>query len=315
VIGFHRAGLTRAVATCGTALTEEHVRMLKRFASKVVLAFDADQAGQGAAERFYEWEKKYKVSVSVAKFPSGKDPGDLASSDPEGLVEAIKEARPFLGFRLDRVLAGKRIDSPESRSRLAEQAMAVVNEHPDLNVRKLYAGEVASHVGIPAADLVKLAERRTRQPAVEVPVATQATQYRENAEFIAIALMIDQWNEIAPWMVEALFVDEVNRRAFAAIGSTNGDLNEALEIADPEAREVLERAAVADVDAEPMREAMNLVASAVRRELSQRTNIRDEDQIREDREARLLLEQLDNPLTADAAAGELLGWLNMRAGQ
>ncbi|MFM8867318.1 MAG: DNA primase, partial [Ilumatobacteraceae bacterium] len=111
VIGFHRAGLTRAVATCGTALTEEHVRMLKRFASKVVLAFDADQAGQGAAERFYEWEKKYKVSVSVAKFPSGKDPGDLASSDPEGLVEAIKEARPFLGFRLDRVLAGKRIDS------------------------------------------------------------------------------------------------------------------------------------------------------------------------------------------------------------
>ena len=86
-------------------------------------------------------------------------------------------------------------------------------------------------------------------------------------------------------------------------------------IADPEAREVLERAAVADVDAEPMREAMNLVASAVRRELSQRTNIRDEEQIREDREARLLLEQLDNPLTADAAAGELLGWLNMRAGQ
>jgi hypothetical protein len=53
----------------------------------------------------------------------------------------------------------------------------------------------------------------------------------------------------------------------------------------------------------------------VRRELSQRTTIRDEEQIREDREARLLLEQLDNPLTADAAAGELLGWLNSRAVQ
>ncbi len=315
VIGFHRAGLTRAVATCGTALTEDHVRMLKRFASKVVLAFDADQAGQGAAERFYEWEKKYKVSVSVAKFPSGKDPGDLASSDPEGLVEAIKDAKPFLGFRLDRVLAGKRVDSPESRSRLAEQAMSVVNEHPDLNVRKLYAGEVASHVGIPAADLVKVAERRNRQPAVEMPLTNQGTLYRENAEFITIALMIHQWNEIAPWMVEALFTDEVNRRAFAAIGSANGDLNEALESADPEAREVLERAAVADVDAEPMREAMNLIAAAVRRELSQRTTIRDEEQIREDREARLLLEQLDNPLTADAAAGELLGWLNSRAVQ
>ncbi|MEZ5259962.1 MAG: DNA primase, partial [Ilumatobacteraceae bacterium] len=55
VIGFHRAGVPRAIATCGTALTEDHVRLLKRYASRVVLSFDADAAGQGAAERFYEW--------------------------------------------------------------------------------------------------------------------------------------------------------------------------------------------------------------------------------------------------------------------
>ena len=69
VIGFHRAGLRRAVATCGTALTEEHVRMMKRFASQVVLAFDADTAGQGAAERFYEWEEKYQVQVQRGPLP------------------------------------------------------------------------------------------------------------------------------------------------------------------------------------------------------------------------------------------------------
>ncbi len=84
VIGFHRAGVKRAVATCGTALTEEHVRMLKRFASRVVLAFDADAAGQGAAEKFYEWEQKYQVQVSVASFPKGQDPGELSVSDPAG---------------------------------------------------------------------------------------------------------------------------------------------------------------------------------------------------------------------------------------
>ncbi len=85
VIGFHRAGLPRAVATCGTAFTEDHVRLLKRYASRVVLAFDADNAGQGAAERFYEWEEKYQVEVSVAAFPQGKDPGELAQTDPEAL--------------------------------------------------------------------------------------------------------------------------------------------------------------------------------------------------------------------------------------
>lgn len=313
VIGFHRAGISRAVATCGTALTEEHVRLLKRFANNVVLAFDADQAGQGAAERFYEWESRYKVSVSVARFPDGKDPGDLASSDPEGLAQAVKNAQPFLGFRLQRVLGAASIASPEARSRAAEQAMAVVNEHPDLNVRKIYAGEVASHVGIPAADLVRVAERRTRTPAVEIPVSSAVTQRRENAEFVAIALMIQQWDEIAPWMVEALFLDDVYRRAFLALGETQGDVNAAIELADPDAREALERAAVADVDALPMIEAFNLIAAAVRRELSNRTSISDPDQIREDREARLLLEQLDNPLTADAAAGELLGWLGSRS--
>ena len=58
VIGFAQAGMPRAVATCGTALTEEHVRLLKRFAQRVVLAFDPDAAGQAAADRFYEWEHK-----------------------------------------------------------------------------------------------------------------------------------------------------------------------------------------------------------------------------------------------------------------
>ena len=313
VIGFHRAGITRAVATCGTALTEEHVRLLKRFANNVVLAFDADQAGQGAAERFYEWESRYKVSVSVARFPEGKDPGDLASSDPEGLAQAVTTAQPFLGFRLQRVLGAASLASPEARSRAAEQAMAVVNEHPDLNVRKIYAGEVASHVGIPVADLVRVAERRTRNPALEVPVSSAVTNRRENAEFVAIALMIQQWDEIAPWMVEALFVDDVYRRAFLALGETQGDVNAAIDHADPDAREALERAAVADVEAQPMAESMNLIAAAVRRELANRTTIADPDQIREDREARLLLEQLDNPLTADAAAGELLGWLGSRS--
>src|SRR3954453_8468368 len=92
VIGFHRAGVPRAVATCGTALTEDHVRPLKRFASRVVLAFDADAAGQGAADRFYEWEQRYQVEVSVARFPDGKDPGELSVSDPAALAAAIDEA-------------------------------------------------------------------------------------------------------------------------------------------------------------------------------------------------------------------------------
>ena len=100
VIGFDQVGLPRAVATCGTALTEDHLRSLRSFARRLVLAFDADAAGQAAAERVYEWERR---STSTSRSPSCRaapTPADLARSDPDALRTAVADAVPFLGFRV-----------------------------------------------------------------------------------------------------------------------------------------------------------------------------------------------------------------------
>lgn len=312
VIGFHRAGLPRAVATCGTAFTEEHVRLLKRYANRVVLAFDADAAGQGAAERFYEWEEKYQVEVSVAAFPGGKDPGEMAQTDPEGLAKAVADAKPFLGFRLGRVIDGKAPQSPEAVARLAEAAMSVINEHPNVDIRKLYAGQVAAQVGMPVGDLVAVAERRDRRPHVNVARPKQRRERRQNAEFVAIALLVQDWDAIASWLVEPLFVDEVYRRAFLAVAESAGVLDVALELADPEARDVLERAAVVDIEADPEAEARNLIAAAVRRELSRAVAAADPTRIRDDAEARVRMETLSEDEQGLEAAGWLLGWLEGR---
>ncbi|MFZ9629422.1 MAG: DNA primase [Ilumatobacteraceae bacterium] len=309
VIGFHRAGVQRAVATCGTALTEDHVRLLKRFASTVVLAFDADAAGQGAAQRFYEWEERYQVQVRVAHFPAGKDPGDLSVSDPEALRQAVERAEPFLGFRLNRVLASRPLRSPEDRARVAGDAMAIVNEHPNGNVRTLYAGQVAAHVGLPVADLVSLAAKGSRAPVVHV-APTRRPGTRDNAEFAAISLLVQDWDSIASWLVEALFADDVARRAFVAVGESNGSLDVALSLADPDAREFLERAAVADLDADPIREACTLIAAATRRELARHRVTVTDDDLAAFRDIRLLLERLDDPASAESAADGLLQWLS-----
>ncbi len=319
VIGFHRAGVPRAVATCGTAFTEEHVRVLKRFASKVVLAFDADAAGQGAAEKFYEWERKYKVEVSVARFPDGKDPGDLASSDPAALAAAIDDAMPFLGFRVNRVVSQASLRSPEDRARVATRALEVINEHPDVNVRKLYAGEVAARVGIPVADLSRQAEKRrvveTHDDEI-VPVVDVVPEF--TAEFAAVALLLQSWDSIAPWLVEELFANDVARRAFLALAeaseSSEGALvANAMAVADPEVRELLERAAVADIDVEPSSVAFDLIGVAVRRVLASRTRVTDPDEIRADGEARRHLEDLGGERTAQGAGTVLLGWLVERS--
>ena len=145
VIGFQRAGVPLAVATCGTALTDDHVALLHRFAARrLVLAFDADGAGQAAAERFYQWERQHDLEVAVADLPAGQDPADVAQSDPNRLVAAVDKATPFLRFRLDRVFAAADLASNEGRARAAERALAAIAEHPSDLVRDQYVMDVAS---------------------------------------------------------------------------------------------------------------------------------------------------------------------------
>ena len=145
VIGFRRAGVPLAVATCGTALTDDHVALLHRFAARrLVLAFDADGAGWAAAERFYQWERQHDLEVAVADLPAGQDPADVAQSDPDRLVAAVDKATPFLRFRLDRVFASADLASNEGRARAAERALAAIAEHPTDLVRDQYVMDVAS---------------------------------------------------------------------------------------------------------------------------------------------------------------------------
>ena len=171
VIGFHRAGVQRAVATCGTALTEEHVRQLKRFTRRLVLAYDADDAGQTAAERVYAWERTHDIEVAVVALPVGSDPDEMARTDPDSLRGAVEGAIPFLEFRVDRALGGTRMDSAEGRARGAEAALAVVAEHPDPLVRDQYVMAVADRCRIDSAVLRDRLDRLRRSPRPEPAAA------------------------------------------------------------------------------------------------------------------------------------------------
>ncbi len=166
VIGFHRAGVPLAVATCGTALTDEHVTLLTRFAAqRLVLAFDADGAGQAAAERFYRWERDHDLEVAVADLPVGQDPADVARTDPARLAAAVEGATPFLRFRLDRVFAAADLASNEGRARAAERALEIVAEHPTELVRDQYLMDVASRCRVEPDRLRTMLDEQRRRPA------------------------------------------------------------------------------------------------------------------------------------------------------
>ena len=165
VIGLFEAGVERAVATCGTALAEEHVKLLRNFASRVVLAFDADGAGSSAASRFYEWERRLEIDVAVADLPPGSDPGEMAWSDPEGLRSAVEQAKPFLRFRVERILDVARLETPEGRAKAADAALVAVAEHPDDLVRDQYLMQVAERCHLEPSQLRQRLERLRNERA------------------------------------------------------------------------------------------------------------------------------------------------------
>jgi DNA primase len=154
VIAFHRAGMPRAVATCGTALADEHMAKLKNFARRIILAYDADAAGQGAAERFYTWEQRLELDIFVLALPPGSDPGSTA---PDTLREAVAAARPFLEFRVNRILDAADLSTLEGQVRAADKALAAIAAHPNDLVRDQYLMTVADRCRI--KDAARLRQR------------------------------------------------------------------------------------------------------------------------------------------------------------
>jgi len=251
VMAFVLAGAANAVATCGTALADDHFQILKNLARKVVLAYDADSAGQAAAERWYQWEQIYEVQVEVADLPPGRDPGDLWKDDPAALTTAIERAAPFLQFRLDRLLAAADLRTLEGRARAGEAAAAIVASHPNELVRDQYVMKVAGTLEIDADRLraVVRAGPRREAPRARGPSGGGAETPRPRAtpvdrrELDVLRWAIHHPDLVADWLDESLFVDPTARSAFKLLTVT-ATFHEALDASEGQTRELLQRLAV-----------------------------------------------------------------------
>jgi len=267
VIGLVAAGIPQAVATCGTALTERHVALLRRFASRIVLAFDADGAGQAAAERVYGWERRYEVDVFVAALPRGvKDPADLARDDPDALRRAVAGATPFLGFRLERLLAQTSLVSVESRARAAAAAAQLIGEHPNQIVREDYAAQVALRLDVRPEHL--LAGQGGRHRRAEPAPAAKASRRAETASLLALGLAVHEPASVCDLLHDVLFADPVELGAYQALARST-TFAEAVAGAEPGVADLLQRLAVEEVaDTDARGVAGRLIDEAASRELA-----------------------------------------------
>jgi DNA primase len=150
VIALHQAGLRNAVGLMGTALTAEQVSELARMASTVLLALDADSAGQEAMLRASSLAAKRKLELRVVPLPAGKDPAELVQQGgAEAMSAAVKESAPFVRFRVERVLEAGDHDNPEGRDRMIEELRPVFATLPPSAMRMELMRIVSGRLALP----------------------------------------------------------------------------------------------------------------------------------------------------------------------
>jgi DNA primase len=163
VMACHLAGITTAVATCGTAFGDDHIRRINQLfgssdaPAQVIFTFDPDAAGQKAAMRAFESSGKFIASTFVAVGPEGLDPCDLRISRGDSAVlQMIETKRPIYEFALDQKIAGHDLSSYPGRLSAATAAVSVLTKIVDLGAREEYVRILAGKVQLGSDEINRL---------------------------------------------------------------------------------------------------------------------------------------------------------------
>lgn len=166
----YQAGITNVVASSGTALTPAQGKLLRRFAGKVVLSFDPDAAGQGAAARSSEMLVAEGFQVNVAMLPAGDDPDNyIRRHGAPAYQEQLRNSRQYLEYLLDRSAADEDLSTDEGRRSFLGKMLVVAARIPDAAQRDQFADRL-SHKARITEEVVRAEIRRAavqRQTSVE----------------------------------------------------------------------------------------------------------------------------------------------------
>lgn len=162
----HQAGITNVVATSGTALGREHLEQIKRLASELFLAFDADQAGEAAHKRAYELSIDAGFDVNIIEVPSGKDPAETIKTDPSLWVDAVKGSKPIVAFFLD----GLRKKFPGDLHKVRMEARSAVLPY----IARIGDGIIKAHWVQEASKVLELKEEPLWEELKKMPSESSA---------------------------------------------------------------------------------------------------------------------------------------------
>lgn len=196
VIALHQAGYANAVSPMGTALTEQQLRLLKRFSRNMILALDPDAAGNQATLRGLQvarqaldresepvfdahglmgHESRLQADIRVTTLPPGMDPDDVVLHSPADWENIIANAKPIVIHVMEALASGRNLDDPKVKTEIASQVLPLISEAPNAIERDTYRQRLARLLKVDESALDDdRANRPLRQPRRPARGETQA---------------------------------------------------------------------------------------------------------------------------------------------
>ncbi len=195
-IAAHQHGFPNVVASMGTALTERQVRLLKRFSRDVVLALDADTAGQEATLRAVEYQDILGRDIRVVILPEGRDPDEVIRSDPENWPALLASAQPLLDYKFEAVSSALDLSQPRQRSQAVEELLPLLTAIGDRIVQAHYLQRLARLAQVRESALhqmlIRQGRKRGRRAEAAAPAEAMAAvrPLRDAREEYLLALLL-----------------------------------------------------------------------------------------------------------------------------
>jgi len=254
VIGLVQAGIENAVATCGTALGEGHVRLLSRFAQRAILAFDSDEAGARAAERAFEFHERYPLQCVVMILPQGLDPADfVAKHGAEAVRAAAAGSRPLVEYMVRRTVGRHDLSTVEGQSAAVADALPILEGLSDPVRRSEYGHMLADLAGVSETSVMQALDRRLGGRPQEVAKTMKRVSAQDKVEREMLKLLArdeDAYAAFAGRLEPDHFRNAANKRAFAALKEANGDVGALAGGDDPKMAATASALAVEPLDGE-----------------------------------------------------------------
>ncbi|MET7359661.1 DNA primase [Streptomyces sp. NPDC005562] len=246
VMACHLAGITTAIATCGTAFGGDHIKILRRLlmdngSARVIFTFDGDAAGQKAALRAFEDDQKFAAETYIAIAPDGMDPCDLRLAKGDAAVADLVEPRtPLFEFALRQIVSRYDLETPAGRAAALDEAAPVVARIKNSGAQHEVAVQLAGMLGIldtqfvvkRVAQLARWARDRGGRGPAPAPQRTSPTYenapqgfsgpalnlrspaHRTERELIKLAL---QYPQLVSPAFDAYGMDEFTAPPYAAV--------------------------------------------------------------------------------------------------